>query len=233
MPYQLTVTSLKSALLHFAPVFDEWLTLLKQQEENNEEDQPFPPFPDVKPSLFKTAYAIVRSTVAVTVRRVMERILAFKFCSSRTMWKLMKDIPGSARKKAGMPLLEAAPRVSRAAKMTRTCARGYILIVVSDALVQQSLITYKAVGQARQLRKANQSTDIVWQKLARQSVHNLAKMVGILTAASLACGVVVLLRPRECPRIAYWGTLAALSVGDLLGDLAVGLCCDEWAFGEK
>lgn len=62
-------------------------------------------------------------------------------------------------------------------------------------------------------------------------MHNASKAAAVLAAVYAAVGAAGLLRPDHAPRTAYWLTLIALTVGDIAGDVAVGMCLDAWAFG--
>mmetsp|Transcript_33161 Transcript_33161/g.72319 ORF Transcript_33161/g.72319 Transcript_33161/m.72319 type:complete len:318 (-) Transcript_33161:570-1523(-) len=239
-PKQLLLTSLRCFALHFFPAVDKFLKDCEETEQNDDgnNENVFPAFPDVKPCLIESGYSIARSTAVVTTRRVIERVLACGF-DERTMWKLMKDIAKSAQRKASNPVLECSRSISRAARVGRTALRGYAVTVSAEVVVQQCITTKNVamkvytVKASKELSEEQKKLEAqrCWSWLFRQSVFSVARAVGSLTFVSLGCGVVVFVRPRDAPTWAYWSTLAGLSAGELAGDFLVSMWLDKWANG--
>lgn len=109
-------------------------------------------------------------------------------------------------------------------------AAGYTITVTAEALVQQGIITTRAVRDTRPVvaatgqqmqpdSAARLHNRRVWRRWARQTAHNVSKAAAVLCGVSLAVSVSVLLRPKHAPRTAYWVTylgacFAPLSVVD-------------------
>ena len=98
---------------------------------------------------------------------------------------------------------------------------GYAITVTAEAIVQQSIVTTRAVRDTRPMAAAAAAAGAqrrqpdaaarahnrrVWRRWGRQTAHNVSKAVAVLCGASLAVAVGVLLRPKHAPRTAYWVT---------------------------
>jgi len=237
-PKNLIITAVRCMALSLAPVVEQYLKALDEAERNDDgqDGNVFPPLPNLKPATVKTAYSILRMTTVMTTRRIMERLLSLG-CSERMMWKLMKDIPKSAQRKASNPLLESSRAVSRGCRMARTAVRGYAVVVGADFVVNQCILTTKLVTEVNKLSASTTLSAEAkkaegrkkWNWLFRQTVYSTSKAIGSLTFLSLACGIVVLIRPKNSPTWAYWITFAGMSIGDLVGDHIVTTCLEDWA----
>ncbi|KAG0465869.1 hypothetical protein HPP92_020033 [Vanilla planifolia] len=134
----LALTSVRSFLLFYLPLL---------------EPEPRPPvgddgdFPQAGPDerhvdlvvpFQNSLKQIVRETSIVTIRRVLERLVVHH-CSQRTAWKLLKDVPKSARRKAerDMPAYLFSFRVSL------TTFRGHALGVLASWIVQIIIEFYR------------------------------------------------------------------------------------------
>ena len=154
----------------------------------SQNDEQIPPFPDVKPALKATRLAVARHSGVLTVRRLLEHALVYAGCSPRLLWKLMKDVARSAERKAGRPYAELAPRWAphpvdfqgpflkpllnckdrldpssrgeRARRLAGTALRGYAVTVAAEVLVQQAIITHRAVRDSQQVRRGLSPLDL-------------------------------------------------------------------------
>lgn len=232
-PKQLIFSCMRCTMLEFAPVFEQYLRALEEmdQEDDGIGEVEWPPVPDFQPALRRTWRGMIRQTAVHTTRRIMERLLSASF-SARLNWKLNKELSTSIQRKAMRASFEDQFTFSRAGLTSRTVARGYIITVVSEIIVQQCMITWHTVNLLRTETRRDLRRQ-AWRKLTRQTVHNCAKGFGICAGASIGAGIVVLIRPRYWPRSAMWMNFVAMNVGDMIGDLTVGLLLDDWAFGPE
>nr|DAD20250.1 TPA_asm: hypothetical protein HUJ06_021713 [Nelumbo nucifera] len=93
----LAMTSLRSFLVFYLP-------LLEPHSENEDDDDflldnPEENHVDLVTPFKKSIKQILRKTTVITTRRVLER-LAVCYVSQRMAWKLLKDVPKSAKRKA-------------------------------------------------------------------------------------------------------------------------------------
>ncbi|KAJ0751369.1 hypothetical protein HanLR1_Chr05g0192721 [Helianthus annuus] len=134
----------------------------------------------------------------VTTRRVLERLAVHHF-SQRAAWKLLKDVPKSAMRKAnrGMPIHTYFFCVSR------TTFRGHFLGVAASWLVQVGIECYRF---ARDVFKSNQeeAVDVDFDQSERVKVLG-KKVYGVtvrcgasLVFASIGAGIgATLFRPSS------------------------------------
>jgi hypothetical protein len=88
--------------------------------------------------------------------------------------------------------------------------------VGADFVVNQCILTTKLVTEVNKLHASTTLSAEAkkaegrkkWNWLYRQTVYSTSKAIGSLTFLSLACGIVVLIRPKNSPTWAYWITLA-------------------------
>nr|GEU30175.1 hypothetical protein [Tanacetum cinerariifolium] len=110
-----------------------------------------------------TVKQILLETSVVTTRRVLERLVVHNF-SQRVAWKLIKDVPKSAVRKAnrGMPFYMYFVRVCR------TTFRGHFLGYAASWLVQVGIECYNFV---RDISKKVDDIDV-------DAKHKRAKVLG-------------------------------------------------------
>ncbi|XP_076935289.1 uncharacterized protein LOC143601896, partial [Bidens hawaiensis] len=101
-PRPFVMTSLRSFLLFYLPIL-----VPKVEDDGNDDflpDSSDDHHVDLVVPFKKSVKQIIRETSVVTTRRVLERLAVHHF-SQRAAWKLLKDVPKSAIRKAnrGMP----------------------------------------------------------------------------------------------------------------------------------
>ncbi|KAM0044240.1 hypothetical protein Hdeb2414_s0010g00350891 [Helianthus debilis subsp. tardiflorus] len=206
-PRSFALTSLRSFLLFYLPV------LVPKVEDDDDDflpDSSNEHHVDLVAPLKKSVKQILRETSVVTTRRVLERLAVHHF-SQRAAWKLLKDVPKSAMRKAnrGMPIYTYFFCVSR------TTFRGHFLGVAASWLVQVGIECYRFV---RDILKSNQGEDADVDLDQSERVKVLGKKVcgatvrcgASLVFASIGAGIgATLFRPSS-----------GQSIGCLLGDMA-------------
>ncbi|KAI7737376.1 hypothetical protein M8C21_020323 [Ambrosia artemisiifolia] len=206
-PRSFALTSLRSFLLFYLPI------LVPKVEDDDDDflpDSSDEHHVDLVVPLKKSVKQIIRETSVVTTRRVLERLAVHHF-SQRAAWKLLKDVPKSAMRKAnrGMPIYTYFFCVSR------TTFRGHFLGVAASWLVQVGIECYRFV---RDITKSNEGEDVDVNVDQSERAKVLGKkMCGAtvrcgasLVFASIGAGIgATLFRPSS-----------GQSIGCLLGDMA-------------
>ncbi|KAL1544013.1 hypothetical protein AAHA92_20916 [Salvia divinorum] len=133
----LGLTSLRSFMLFYLPLLEP----RPPTEDDNDEDflveNPIEHHVDLVEPFKKSVIQIIRETSVVTSRRILER-LAVHYASQRVAWKLLKDVPKSAVRKA----LRKLPTCTFCFCVSRTTFRGHLLGVVASWAVQVGLDMY-------------------------------------------------------------------------------------------
>lgn len=207
------LTSLRSFLLFYLP-------LLAPNVEDDDDD--FLPgssdehHVDLVVPFKKSVKQILRETSVVTTRRVLERVAVYHF-SQRAAWKLLKDVPKSAVRKAnrGMPIYTYFFCVSR------TTFRGHFLGVAASWLVQVGIECYRFI---REISKSDDAIDHAdareeQVKVVGKKVYGVTVRCGAsLLFASIGAGIgATLFRPST-------GQSVGCLIGDLAGPIIVSLC---------
>lgn len=210
---QFAVTALRSFLLFYLPLLEPRAVMDEDEDDflqEIEEDAPV----DLVVPFKKSVKQIIRETTVVTTRRVLERITVH-YASQRMAWKLLKDVPKSAMRKAarGMPTIVYLFNVGR------TTFRGHLLAVAASWIIQVGIEVYRFFSR---LIKAKEEDDNV-DKAAE--VHLLGKKVSAVTVrccsslvfASVGAGIgATLFRPS----IGQWIGCAA---GDFAGPIILSI----------
>ncbi|KAL5737375.1 hypothetical protein ACOSP7_030136 [Xanthoceras sorbifolium] len=213
----LAMTSLRSFLMYYLP-------LLEPDMNTEEDDDDFLQEPqeerrvDLVVPFKKSVKQIFRETTVVTTRRVLER-LAVHYVSRRTAWKLLKDVPKSATRKAqrGLPTLVYFVRVSR------TTFRGHLLGVAASWLVQVGIEIYRCFARiTRSGEESDNDGKSEQAKLLGKKVTGVTIRCGAsLIFASIGAGIgATMVRPS----VGQW---IGCAVGDLAGPIVISFCLDK------
>ncbi|CAL5335551.1 unnamed protein product [Camellia sinensis] len=164
----------------------------------------------------KSVKQVIRETTVATTRRVLERI-AVHYVSQRMAWKLLKDIPKSAVRKAerGMPTFVYFVSVSK------TTFRGHLLGVAASWLVQVGIDIYRFFSYMS--REDDDQIDRAEQvQLLGKKVYGTTVRCGAsLVFASIGAGIgASLFRPL----IGQW---IGCVIGDTAGPLIVSFCFEK------
>ncbi|THF99734.1 uncharacterized protein LOC114312462 [Camellia sinensis] len=164
----------------------------------------------------KSVKQVIRETTVATTRRVLERF-AVHYVSQRMAWKLLKDIPKSAVRKAerGMPTFVYFVSVSK------TTFRGHLLGVAASWLVQVGIDIYRFFSYMS--REDDDQIDRAEQvQLLGKKVYGTTVRCGAsLVFASIGGGIgASLFRPL----IGQW---IGCVIGDTAGPLIVSFCFEK------
>uniref|UniRef100_A0A0A0K342 Isopentenyl-diphosphate delta-isomerase n=2 Tax=Cucumis sativus TaxID=3659 RepID=A0A0A0K342_CUCSA len=213
----LGMTTLRSFLMFYLPLLEPHAKLEDEDDEDFLNDNQEEQHVDLVSPFKKSIKQIVRETTVVTTRRILERI-SVHYASQRIAWKLLKDVPKSAVRKAGREL----PTLVYFFRVTRTTFRGHALGVAASWLVQVGIEIYRYVS-AKVKPKDDDVVDetdkviILRKKIAGATLRCSASLV----FASIGAGIgATLFRPSA-------GQWIGCAVGDLAGPVIVTICLEK------
>ncbi|XP_059432407.1 uncharacterized protein LOC132165747 [Corylus avellana] len=131
------MTSLRSFLMNYLPLLEPRSNVEEDDDEFLQDTQEERHVDLVVP-LKKSVMQIIREITVVTTRRVLER-MAVHYVSQRMAWKLLKDVPKSAVRKA----VRGMPTSVYFFSVCRTTFRGHFLGVAATWLVQVGIKIYR------------------------------------------------------------------------------------------
>ncbi|GAB4845996.1 hypothetical protein Ancab_025000 [Ancistrocladus abbreviatus] len=218
----LALTTLRSFLMYYLPLLEPRTQLEEDDEDflqDNQEEHPV----DLVTPFKKSVKQIIRESTVVTTRRVLER-LAVTYISQRMAWKLLKDAPKSAMRKAqrGMPTLVYFYSI------TKTTFRAHCLGVAASWIVQVGIDIY------RSLCRLVSSNDDIEEVNKKEEFQHLVKKVSAATVrcssslvfASIGAGIgATVIHPSA-------GQWIGCAVGDLVGPVIVAVCFDKFLHSE-
>ncbi|AED96658.1 unnamed protein product [Arabidopsis thaliana] len=215
----LAMTTVRSLLMFYLPLLepktaseDDDDFLNNAAEENRHTDLIVP--------LKKSAKQIARETTVVTTRRVLER-LALSYVSQRMAWKLLKDVPQSALRKAQRGL----PTHVYIFKVSQTTLRGHFLGIAASWVVQVGIEIYRCVFPNVKPEEEEEEEKV---EISQQAKDLGNKVVGItvrcgasLVFAAIGAGICsCLIRPST-------GQWIGCALGDLAGPMVVSVCLQK------
>nr|KYP65452.1 hypothetical protein KK1_011687 [Cajanus cajan] len=210
------MTSIRSFLLFYLPLLEPRAEM-EDDEDFLEENQEH--HVDLVVPFKKSVKQIIRETTVVTTRRILERI-SVHYVSQRMAWKLLKDIPRSATRKAGrnMPTLVYFYCVGR------TTFRGHMLGVAASWLVQVGMDLYRffSSGFKAQHEEDNdldqtKHVGVLGQKVFIATIRCSSSLIFAAIGAGIGATLVR-------PSLGQWIGCAA---GDLAGPIIVAFCADQ------
>ncbi|PQM33357.1 uncharacterized protein Pyn_18719 [Prunus yedoensis var. nudiflora] len=210
----LAMTTLRSFLMFFLPLLEPRSNLEEDDDDflpDTEEEQHV----DYAVPIKKSVIQIVRETTVVTTRRILER-LAVHYVSQRMAWKLLKDVPKSAMRKAGRKL----PTLVFFFSVSRTTFRGHFLGVAASWLIQVGIEIYRFFSHMIKSKEEVDDIDTPEQlKLLATKVSSATIKCGAsLVFASIGAGIgATLIRPS----VGQW---IGCAVGDLAGPVIISYC---------
>ncbi|KAL3503608.1 hypothetical protein ACH5RR_038057 [Cinchona calisaya] len=212
----LALTSLRSFLLFYLP-------LLEPHANMEEDDDDFLQDSaegrvDLVVPFKKSVKQIARETTVTTTRRVLER-LAVHYVSQRLAWKLLKDIPQSAARKAqrGMPSLTYIYSVGK------TTFRGHFLGILASWLVQVGIDVYRFLSRVFGSKEETDEVDKAeqLQLLGRKIYIATLRCGASLIFASVGAGIgAIIIRPT----LGQW---IGCAIGDLAGPVILSLIFEK------
>ncbi|KAG0560515.1 hypothetical protein M758_10G181600 [Ceratodon purpureus] len=219
-PRAIGATSIRAVLVNYLPLLEAYL---QPEDDEFEEDLDRPARPPMDPvvPLKRSVTHILREVSVITTRRILERV-AVHHVSDRMAWKLLKDIPKSAIRKAGRDLSPAEMFTA----VSKTTFRAHALGVLANWMVQLIIDFYRSIRVSFTVRSKEgkpvglDSKEL--KRLARRTVGNTLKGSASLVLASVGAGLgTVLIRPST-------GTWIGCAAGDFAGPFLVGLWLDTW-----
>ncbi|KAK9269294.1 hypothetical protein L1049_001065 [Liquidambar formosana] len=214
---QFALTTLRSFLTYYLPLLEPRSNMEEDDDdflqENLEEHHV-----DLVVPFKKSVKQIIRETTVVTTRRVLER-LAVHYVSHRMAWKLLKDIPKSATRKAGRGM----PTSVYFFCVTRTTFRAHSLGVAAAWLVQVGIEIYRFFSCMIKSKEENDDVDIAEQirLLGKKVTSATVRGCGSLVFASIGAGIgATLFRPS----LGQW---FGCVIGDFAGPVIVTLCVEK------
>ena len=226
-PRTLVASALRNFFLHFAPLLDQWGKAIEEaeREHRGEGEVEWPPFPSTRAARAKFCAGFCREGAVHTVRRVLEHGVAAR-ASARTTWKLLKDVPRSAVRKARRAegaLWTARTGGAQVARVTRTAVRGNSLVTLADFIVRQATDFHLIFREQAGLRAPRQRALAYGKCTLGNALHG-----GICLALVGACAGTLSLVPGPD----FWPALpplAGMFLGDFVGAqvsgaLVVRLC---------
>ncbi|XP_073226557.1 uncharacterized protein [Cicer arietinum] len=164
----------------------------------------------------KSVLQVIREVTVVTTRRILERI-TFHYVSRKMAWRLLKDVPTSAVRKAGRGMSTSTYFIS----VSRATLRGHMLGVAASWVVQVGvrifqLFTYKSRNEDVSVDKGERIR-IFKDKVIIATIRCNASLI----FASIGGGIgATLFRPS----IGQW---IGCAIGDLTGPVIVAVCANR------
>ncbi|KAI4295275.1 hypothetical protein L6164_035337 [Bauhinia variegata] len=212
------LTSLRSFLMFYLPLLEPRPSMEDDDDNFLQDNQEQPPVDLVVP-LKKSVKQIMRETTIVTTRRILER-MAVHYVSERMAWKLLKDVPKSAARKAGRRM----PTTVYFFCVSRTNFRGHILGAAASWIVQVGIDLYRFFTSTFKSGEVDDNVDRTQQIVVLGNKVFLAtvRVSSSLVFASIGAGIgAALFRPSV-------GTWIGGACGDLAGPVIVAFCADKF-----
>ncbi|XP_010443200.1 PREDICTED: uncharacterized protein LOC104726109 [Camelina sativa] len=214
----LAMTTVRSLLMFYLPLLEP-KTASEDDDDFLNNDAEESRRPDLIVPLKKSAKQIARETTVVTTRRLLER-LAMSYVSQRMAWKLLKDVPQSALRKAQRGL----PTHVYIFKVSQTTLRGHFLGIAASWAVQVGIEIYRCVfpnvkpvgEEEKQVVITEQAKD-----LGNKVVGITVRCGASLLFAAIGAGICsCLIRPST-------GQWIGCALGDLAGPIVVSVCLQK------
>ncbi|XP_057790103.1 uncharacterized protein LOC131006981 isoform X2 [Salvia miltiorrhiza] len=168
----------------------------------------------------KSVRQIMLETTIVTTRRYLERFVVY-YGSQRMAWKVLKDVPNSALRKAGrgMPTFTYIYRVSR------TTFRGHFLGVLASWIVHVGIDIYQFLSSVSKAKKAMDTDTVDTTKqvriLRRKVSGATVGCCASLVFASVGAGIGASLTR---PSVGQW---IGSGIGDVAGPIIIAFCFEK------
>ncbi|KAM5584474.1 hypothetical protein ABKV19_004043 [Rosa sericea] len=213
----LTLTTLRSFLLYFLPLLEPRANLEEDDDDflqDTEEEQRI----DYVVPLKKSLKQIARETTVTTTRRILERISVY-YVSQRMAWKLLKDLPKSAVRKAGRRM----PTYVFFFSVGKTTMRGHFLGVAASWIISVGIDIYRTFkGMINSKEEVDEIDTPQKLKLLGNKVWGTTIRCGAsLIFASIGAGIgATLFRPST-------GQWVGCVLGDVAGPIIVSYCLER------
>ncbi|KAM7251211.1 hypothetical protein ACFE04_023094 [Oxalis oulophora] len=212
-PRTFALTSVRSLLMFYLPLLEPATNSEEDDDDFLQDTQELRRVDLVLP-LKKSVKQIARETTVVTTRRTLER-LALHYVSQRMAWKLLKDVPKSATRKA----LRGYPAYVYFYRVSKSTFRGHFLGVAASWVVQIGIELYRCVSRTINSEEEDKTAVKAEQaKLLGKKITGVTIRCGAsLIFASIGAGIgACLVRPSA-------GQWIGCALGDLAGPIVVTL----------
>lgn len=208
----LAITSLRSFLLFYLPLLEPRPPADEEEDDDTLQD---PESVDLQTPFKKSVKQIARETTVITTRRILER-LAVHHVSRRVAWKLLKDVPRSAKRKA----LRGWSSPFFLYSVSRTTFRGQLLAVLATWLVQIGMDVYHCLFSKTNDSDEELDSSEKLRLLAKKVSTSTGRCCASLIFASIIGGIGALFHPS----IGQW---VGCAIGDFTGPLVVTICLEK------
>ncbi|PHU00663.1 hypothetical protein BC332_30450 [Capsicum chinense] len=210
----LALTSLRSFLLFYLPLLEPRANMEDEDDEDFLKDTDEYCRVDLVTPFKKSVKQIGRETAVVTTRRVLER-LAVQYVSQRMAWKLLKDVPKSAARKAQRGMSS----VTYFCSVTKTTCRGHSLGVLASWFVQVGIDMWRFFKSKQDDDTPDRSRKV---KLLGRKISIVTVRCGAsLVFASIGAGIgAMMFRPTT-------GQWIGCAIGDVAGPVILAFCFDK------
>ncbi|KAG8391226.1 hypothetical protein BUALT_Bualt01G0165800 [Buddleja alternifolia] len=209
------LTSLRALLLFYLPLLEPH-SPIEEDDDDFLQENPVENRMDLVLPLKKSVKQIIRETSVVTTRRVLER-LAVHYVSQRMAWKLLKDVPKSAIRKAGRGM----PTSTYVFSVSRTTFRGHFLGVLASWIVQVGIDIYRFFTSISKKESDTLDTQEQVEILGKKVYGATIRCGASLIFASIGAGIgATLIRPST-------GQWIGCAIGDLSGPIIVAFCLEK------
>ncbi|KAK4366430.1 hypothetical protein RND71_014310 [Anisodus tanguticus] len=210
----LALTSLRSFLLFYLPLLEPRANMEDEDDEDFLQDAVEDRRVDLVTPFKKSVKQIGRETAVVTTRRVLER-LAVHYVSQRMAWKLLKDVPKSAARKAQRGMSSVIYFCS----VTKTTCRGHFLGVLASWFVQVGSDIWRFFKSKKDDDTLDRSKKI--QLLGSKISIVTVRCGASLVFASIGAGIgAMMIRPTT-------GQWIGCALGDVAGPVIVAFYFDK------
>ncbi|XP_042012813.1 uncharacterized protein LOC121761223 isoform X4 [Salvia splendens] len=215
----LGLTSLRSFMLFYLPLLEPRPPTEDEDDEDFLAENPIEHHVDLVEPFKKSVIQIIRETSVVTTRRILER-LAVHYASQRIAWKLLKDVPKSAIRKASRKL----PTCTLCFCVSRTTFRGHLLGDAASWAVQVGLDMYGFIYcTAKSKKDIHETTHMKdeFKILGKKVYGTTVRCAASLVFASVGAGIgATLIHPST-------GQWVGCALGDLGGPIIIALCFEK------
>ncbi|XP_057790102.1 uncharacterized protein LOC131006981 isoform X1 [Salvia miltiorrhiza] len=215
----LALTSLRSFSIFYLPLLEPHLCMEEEDDDFLGDDMEENKIDLVIP-FKKSVRQIMLETTIVTTRRYLERFVVY-YGSQRMAWKVLKDVPNSALRKAGrgMPTFTYIYRVSR------TTFRGHFLGVLASWIVHVGIDIYQFLSSVSKAKKAMDTDTVDTTKqvriLRRKVSGATVGCCASLVFASVGAGIGASLTR---PSVGQW---IGSGIGDVAGPIIIAFCFEK------
>ncbi|KAL1545222.1 hypothetical protein AAHA92_21970 [Salvia divinorum] len=215
----LALTSLRSFSIFYLPLLEPHLRMEEEEDDDFLADDIEENKIDLVIPFKKSVRQIMLETTVITTRRLLERVVAY-YGSQRMAWKILKDVPHSALRKAGrqMPIFKYIYCVGR------TTFRGHFLGVLASWIVHIGIDIYQFFSSVSKSRKAidvdvdkTKQVRILRRKVSGATVGCCAS----LFFASVGAGIGASLTR---PSVGQW---IGSGFGDVAGPIIIAFCFEK------